>query len=163
MLDFWHALCILNSKIGVMKKNEFHKDFLEIEELIELNENRISEQFDAIVTYLKQGDFEEAEKISEENERLLLVHQLYLKTKDNLRKFYKNVVKEIDYQLEDEDIKDELSREEWLIKTIEKEVLFDEYHPYFNDQSFLTELFENFVDKEEYEMCNYLSNYVKKC
>lgn len=146
-----------------MDKKTFHKDFLDIEELIAVNEKKIVENFNVIVTYLKQGNTDQAQTLSEENDTLLMVHQLYLKTKNNLRKFYDRVVKKGEYVSEDESILDDLDREEWLLKTIEKEVLFDEYHPYFSDDSFLGELIESFKEKEEYEMCNYLSNYLKKC
>lgn len=46
-----------------------------------------------------------------------------------------------------------LSREDFLQLTIDNDVVFDQSHPYFNDNDFFKELLEYLERSEKYEMC----------
>jgi DNA-binding GntR family transcriptional regulator len=46
-----------------------------------------------------------------------------------------------------------LSRDDYFRLTIENDIVFDNRHPYFNDENFYAELFSYFEKSENYEMC----------
>jgi hypothetical protein len=46
-----------------------------------------------------------------------------------------------------------LSREDYFRLTVESDIVFDNKHPYYNDQEFYKELFSWFESNENYEMC----------
>jgi hypothetical protein len=53
------------------------------------------------------------------------------------------------------------SREDYMELTATEMVPFDKNHPYYEDQVFIKELFERFIESENYEMCARLSKFKK--
>jgi len=59
--------------------------------------------------------------------------------------------------LNSENTKIEISKEDYFKLTIRKEISFDSQHPYHQDKEFLDHLMDYFISTEDYEMCAYLS------
>ncbi len=95
----------------------------------------------------------------------LLINKLYLGLLDNLTLILSQYNEfdsiEVIDDFESNNIEDDQLRSEWLEKTKEKEVLFNDYHPFYDDNSFFNEIFNYFEQVEEYEMCKYLLNIQK--
>jgi len=49
------------------------------------------------------------------------------------------------------------SREDYMELSANEMVPFDKNHPYYDDQAFIDELFERFIENENYEMCARIS------
>jgi len=65
-----------------------------------------------------------------------------------------------------DDVRDQymakFSREDYLELTANEMVPFDKKHPYFEDNEFIDELFQKFIENENYEMCEKLKQYREK-
>ncbi len=47
----------------------------------------------------------------------------------------------------------ELKREDYFELTVNKDIEYDNHHPYFKDESFAKDLMSYFIEVEDYEMC----------
>jgi hypothetical protein len=104
----------------------------------------------------------------QENKKLLKENNDSIKLQLQLSKFietYKNELKETeDSQMVTNQQEEEapLTKEEIFDLTINKEIQFDENHPYFNDEEFFNDLMEHFTSVEDYEMCSFIMDNRKK-
>jgi len=106
----------------------------------------------------------------QENKKLLTENNDSIKLQLQLTKFidtYKNEFEEIeDEQFKNTESPEEteapLTKEDVFRLTVNKEILFDEHHPYFEDDEFFNDLMEYFSTIEDYEMCGFLLDNKKK-
>lgn len=58
-------------------------------------------------------------------------------------------------KIESDHLKDsaKLKREDYFELTINKDITFDERHPYYDDPDFLNSLLDYYISVEDYEMC----------
>jgi len=104
----------------------------------------------------------------QENKKLLKENNDSIKLQLQLSKFietYKNELEETeDSQMMTNQQEEEapLTKEEIFNLTINKEIQFDENHPYFNDEEFFNDLMEYFTSVEDYEMCSFIMDNRKK-
>jgi len=116
---------------------------------------------------------ERSQKLEEkyqENKKLLTENNDSIKLQLQLTKFidtYKNEFEEIeDEQFKKTEAPEEteapLTREDVFRLTINKEIQFDEHHPYYEDEEFFNDLMEHFSSIEDYEMCGFLLDNKKK-
>lgn len=123
-------------------------------ELIKTNESHIRE----ILTWPLS-----AERTKELNEGYQYSRTLLSENNDfinlqvsmmNFLNKYKNIIEEntVKVMVEPEQ-NQHLSREEYLKLTIEKDIEFDDSHPYYHDQDFFNDIFTYFEQSENYEMC----------
>jgi len=106
----------------------------------------------------------------QENKKLLTENNDSIKLQLQLTKFidtYKNEFEEVeDEKLHKKETSKEseapLSREDVFDLTVNKEIHFDEHHPYFEDEEFFNDLMEHFSSIEDYEMCGFLLDNKKK-
>ena len=106
----------------------------------------------------------------EENKKLLKENNDSIKLQLQLTKFidtYKNELQETEEpQMEEQQTiqktEEPLTKEDIYHLTINKELEFDEQHPFYNDEEFFNDIMEHFTSVEDYEMCSYLMENRKK-
>ena len=106
----------------------------------------------------------------QENKKLLTENNDSIKLQLQLTKFidtYKNEFEEVEDERQNKneapkEAKAALSREDIFELTINKEIHFDEHHPYYEDEEFFNDLMEHFSNIEDYEMCGILLDNKKK-
>lgn len=104
----------------------------------------------------------------QENKKLLKENNDAIKLQLQLSKFidtYKNeleATEENQMEATQEEPEAPLSKEEVFELTANKEIPFDENHPYYNDEDFFNDLMEHFTSVEDYEMCSFLMEHRKK-
>lgn len=150
-----------------INKKKIQKDIVDLNSKLSENFKNI-ELLSAVQIDLlndKKTDHALLIKNEEDLSSKLLINKLYLGLLDNLNMILKQFDEYDSIEsVEINDIEiDELSslREEWMVKTKEKEVLFNDYHPFYDDELFFKEIFSYFENIEEYEMCKYLLNIQK--
>jgi len=148
-------------------KQKIREDIISLNGKIEDNFSRIEILSDLHIKLVNNDNIDHVllKKHEDELSLKLLINKLYLGLLDNLMMIISQFD---DFEAIDvlEDISDEIEtdlslRDEWIIKTKEKEVLFNDYHPFYDDNSFFNEIFSHFEHVEEYEMCKYLLNIQK--
>lgn len=94
---------------------------------------------------------EELKELSEFNRFLLQKHKEKIGDKRRAETRLKNILKE-ENQVEFKMIEDE-KRMEIFILTIDNSIEFNSAHPYFEDKSFIRDLLNEYLKKEDYENC----------
>jgi len=106
----------------------------------------------------------------EENKKLLKENNDSIKLQLQLTKFidtYKNEIQEteepqVEEQQTNQTTEEPLTKEDIYHLTINKELEFDEQHPFYNDEEFFNDIMEHFTSVEDYEMCSNLMENRKK-
>jgi hypothetical protein len=104
----------------------------------------------------------------QENKKLLKENNDSIKLQLQISKFidaYKNELEETaetQQETTQEVSEKPLSKEEIFDLTVNKDIPFDENHPYYSDEDFFNELMEHFTAVEDYEMCSFLMDNRKK-
>jgi hypothetical protein len=159
--------CLFHKKnIMEFNRKKILRDIVDLKVKIEDSFSQIDQLSNLYLSLINSEniDVKSIEKCNEDLSTKLLINKLYLGLFENLNSIinqfddYDSI--EIDDYENDIVLVDEL-REEWLNKTKEKEVLFNDYHPYYDDSYFFKEIFNFFEVNEEYEMCKYLLNIQK--
>ena len=136
-------------------------------DIINKNEKIVNELLEEPVSNERTQKLEEK---YEENKKLLKENNDSIKIQLQLSKFietYKNELEEPE-EKQGDTIESPIETEAPLTKndifdlTINKELQFDENHPYFNDEEFFNELMDHFSSVEDYEMCSFLLENKKK-
>lgn len=136
-------------------------------DIIHKNERIVKKLLEEPVSNERSSKLEEK---YQENKKLLAENNDSIKLQLQLTKFidaYKNELEKTeDEQFNEAEAPEEaevpLSREEIFELTINKEMQFDENHPYYEDEEFFNDLMEHFSSIEDYEMCGFLLDNKKK-
>lgn len=146
----------LKSTVEVLKQrikfnlNLIHEIELEIKEILKepVSKER-SEKLDRRFNINKQI-------IKENNEAIKLQKSIieFLKSyHDELSQFPETIKVENPQKTIALSKKIELKREDYFELTVNKDIEYDDQHPYFKDESFAKDLISYFIEVEDYEMC----------
>jgi len=136
-------------------------------DIIHKNEKIVKELLEEPVSNERSRKLEEK---YQENKKLLTENNDSIKLQLQLTKFidtYKNEFEGIEEgQINKAEAPEEaaasLTREDIFELTVNKEIHFDENHPYYEDEAFFNALMEHFSNIEDYEMCGLLLDNKKK-
>ena len=136
-------------------------------DIIHRNEKIVKELLEEPVSNERSRKLEEK---YQENKKLLTENNDSIKLQLQLTKFidtYKNEFEETEEKQfnkteASKETEAPLTRDDIFELTVNKELQFDENHPYYEDEEFFNDLMEHFSSVEDYEMCGFLLDNKKK-
>jgi len=142
---------------------EILKDKVRINlELIHQNELQIKEILKEPVSEIRSKKLEEKFKVNkrilaENNDCLKLQREINKYLEKYLYNFSKSVTENSNNTISEENDK-AINRDDYMKLTIKGAIDFDNKHPYYHDEVFLSDLISYFISIEDYETCSKLAN-----